>query len=186
MKYQVGHYYHIYNRGAHRKDIFHEAENYFYLVSLFRKYINRYEVAVVAYCLMPNHYHLVIRQNEYGDIGGFLKTSFNAYTQAMNKRYGHSGTLFQGQCKCKHVDSREYCLRLVRYIHRNPLSSQMVSHLRDWMFSDYLEWIGIRTRLLADFELRDAFFKSPSKYERYVEEYVEDNEVSIDLRTFVA
>jgi REP element-mobilizing transposase RayT len=107
MKYLDGHYYHIYNRGAHKKEIFFEPANYMYRISLFNKYLHRYEVSVVAYCLMPNHYHLIGRQNGHGDIGGFLRPTFNACTQAINKRYGHSGTLFQGQSKSKHIDSGE-------------------------------------------------------------------------------
>jgi putative transposase len=176
VKYLDGHYYHVYNRGAHKEDIFYEAANYLYLVSLFKKYLHRYDVAVAAYCLMPNHYHLVVRQNERGDIGAFLRTSFNAYTQSINKRYGHSGTLFQGQCKCKHINNGKYCLQLVRYVHRNPIATHAVSRLKDWIFSDYLEWIGQRTRLLGGFELRDAFFQSPDQYEQYVEDWAQEKE----------
>jgi putative transposase len=185
MKYLDGHYYHVYNRGAHKKKIFYEPANYFYLVSLFKRHHHRYEIAVAAYCLMPNHYHLVIKQNEGGNIGGFLRTTFNGYTQAVNKRYGHSGTLFQGQAKCKHVDSSEYCIQLVRYVHRNPINSELASNLRDWIFSDYPEWIGLRTRLLADFELRNAFFKTPFQYERFVEDYAQDVEEPSYLKSFI-
>jgi len=104
----------------------------------------------------------------------------------MNKRYGHSGTLFQGQCKGKHVDSREYCLRLVRYVHRNPIAfgcGEPPERL-DVLRLSRMGWH--KNKLLADFELRDAFFKAPSQYERYVEDYTEDKEVSVDLRTYVA
>ncbi|HTR82585.1 MAG TPA: transposase [Bacteroidota bacterium] len=176
MKYLDGHYYHVYNRGAHKKQIFVESPNCAYLVSLFAKYRTRYNISISAYCLMPNHYHLIARQNEEGDIGGFLRTTFNAYTQAFNKRYGHSGTLFQGQAKVKHVDNQKYCLQLVRYIHRNPIAMPFVSSLRDWEFSDYLEWIGLRPRLFADFDLRDTFFKTPMEYESFVDSYTGDTE----------
>ena len=171
MRYLNDHYYHVYNRGAHKKKIFFDEENYLYLISLFKKYSSQYNVNIVAYCLMPNHYHLILQQKDGSKIGNFLKTTFNAYTQAINKRYGHSGTLFQGQCKSKHIDSDEYCLQVIRYVHHNPLSAHLVFSLREWQFSNYLEWIGARQGILADFELRNSFFKTPLEYEKFVEEY---------------
>lgn len=184
MKYLDGHYYHIYNRGAHKERIFFEDENYVYLVSLLQKYLQRYAVAVTAYCLMPNHYHLLVRQKQDGDIGGFLRTTFNAYVQAINKRYGHSGTLFQGQTKVKHVDSNEYCLKLIRYIHQNPIAAGLVSSLNEWNFSDYQEWIGLRSRVLDDFQLRDAFFGSPVLYEVFVNSDADEPEELFAGRMF--
>ena len=176
MKYLSGHYYHIYNRGAHKKRIFFERTNYLHLISLFKQNSSRYKVIIVSYCLMPNHYHLIVRQEDGGNIGNFLRTTFNAYTQAINKRYNHSGTLFQGQCKSKHLNTNEHCLQAIRYIHRNPLSAFLVSSLREWEFSNYLDWIGLRQGTLADFALRDGVFKTPRDYEKFVEKYIAEEE----------
>ena len=176
MKYLDGHYYHVYNRGAHKQNIFFENANYLHVISLFKKYISQYNIIIAAYCLMPNHYHLILRQREAGDIGGFLKTVFNSYTQAINKRYGHSGTLFQGQSKARHIANDENCLQVIRYVHRNPLLANLVSSLRDWEFSNYLEWIGMRQGVLVDLDLRNAYFKTPLDYEKFVEEYSEGKE----------
>ena len=184
MKYLEGDYYHVYNRGAHKQKIFLEDENYLHLISLFKKYSQRYNVIIAAYCLMPNHYHLILRQKASGDIGGFLKTTFNAYTQAINKRYRHSGTLFQGQSKAKHIDSDEYCLRAIRYVHRNPLSAHLVGSLGDWEYSNYLEWIDLRQGTLADFELRSQLFKKPTDYQQFVENS-SDEKGKMDLEGFL-
>ena len=184
MKYLNDHYYHIYNRGAHKKKIFFESTNYLHLISLFKKYSSQYNVIIVSYCLMPNHYHLILRQKDNGKIGDFLRTTFNAYTQAINKRYNHSGTLFQGQCKAKHLNNDEQCLQVIRYIHRNPVSALLVSSLRKWQFSNYLEWIGLRRGTLADFELRDSFFKSPRDYEKFVEEYIDEEKTKVEKFLF--
>ena len=173
MKYHNGHYYHIYNRGAHKEKIFFESANYLHLISLFKKYSSQYNVIIVSYCLMPNHYHLILRQKDNGKIGDFLRTTFNAYTQAINKRYHHSGTLFQCRCKAKHLNNDGRCLQVIRYIHRDPVSALLVSSPRKWQFSNYLEWIGLRQGTLADLELRDSFFKSPQHYEKFAEEYID-------------
>ncbi len=141
MQYTEGCYYHIFNRGAHKEAIFFEEENYRYLITLFTKYSVQYKVTVAAYCLMPNHYHLIVKQNEFGSIGSFLKTVFNAYTQAINKRFELSGTLFQGQAKVKEIDSDSYCLQVIRYIHLNPLNAKIVKSIEEWNHSNYLEWI---------------------------------------------
>jgi len=173
MKCLDGNYYHIYNRGAHKQPIFFEDENYFHLVNLFIKYFSQYRITIAAYCLMPNHYHLILKQNETGSIGSFLKTTFNAYTQAVNTRFGLSGTLFQGQAKIKHIDTDSYCLQVIRYIHLNPVVAGLVTLPEEWEFSNYREWIGTRRGLLIDHELKTGYFKNGEQYNFFVNEYVE-------------
>ena len=94
MKYEGNKYYHVYNRGANKQDIFRGRGDYELCLHLFGKYLSQYRVSIMAYCLMPNHYHLLLRQNEGGSISRFVQTVFNAYTQAINLSTGHSGTLF--------------------------------------------------------------------------------------------
>ena len=64
IKFKKGSYYHIYNRGANKKRIFFERDNYIYLLKKLKHYKNKYHFSVLAYCLMPNHYHFLLRQNE--------------------------------------------------------------------------------------------------------------------------
>ncbi len=171
MKYQSHLYYHIYNRGAHRSKIFFEDENYHYLISLFQKYAQDSKVHIAAYCLMPNHYHIVAKQNSLGSITTFLKKTFSAYTQAMNRRFGLSGTLFQGQAKIKEITSDEYCLQVIRYIHLNPVAAKMVASPDKWEYSNYLDWIDRKEIGLMDKELRNTFFPHPQDYKRFVDEF---------------
>ncbi|HUI29327.1 MAG TPA: transposase [Candidatus Acidoferrales bacterium] len=176
MRYETDSYYHVYNRGAHSQPIFLEQENYRYLVSLFEKNSERYDTIVAAYCLMPNHYHLVLRQKHDGSIGSFLRTTFNTYTQAMNKRFGTSGTLFQGQAKIRQISTEAYCLRIVPYVHLNPVAAKLVSSVDRWQFSNYLEWIGKRKSILMDIELRNGYFPNPEDYEIFVGNYQTERE----------
>ena len=93
--YQGG-YYHLYNRGANRDLIFFNADNYVYCLRLIHKYLSNYDLSLIVYCLMPNHYHFVIRQESEGGISEFIRDVFNTYTQAVNRQQHRKGTLFQG------------------------------------------------------------------------------------------
>jgi len=107
-----GNYYHIYNRGAHREKIFFSDENFLHCLRLLGKYANSYLVTVLAYCLMPNHYHLLLRQDGEVSLSKLVNVVFNAYVQALNRQLGRKGTLFEGRFKHVHVDEDEYVLHL--------------------------------------------------------------------------
>ena len=171
MKYQDHSYYHIYNRGAHREKIFFQEDNYRYLTSLFLKNARESKVTIAAYCLMPNHYHIAAKQNLSGSLPAFMKKTFSAYTQAINKRFGLSGTLFQGQAKIKEITSNEYCLQVIRYIHLNPVTAKNVTSPDKWEYSNYLDWINQWNIGLMDKELRMAYFPDTQDYMQFVEEY---------------
>ena len=99
-QYQQGHIYHIYNRGAHREPLFQEETNYLFVLNKMRLYCRQLKLTPIAYCLMPNHYHFLIRQDGDQPAGLLPQRVFNSYTKAHNKRYGHSGTLFEDNSKC--------------------------------------------------------------------------------------
>jgi REP element-mobilizing transposase RayT len=85
-----GQIYHLYNRGAHRVSIFREAANYTYLLQTIKSYSRELEISVLAYVLMPNHYHLLVRQDNDTRAGALCQRVFNRYSKAYNKRYHHS------------------------------------------------------------------------------------------------
>jgi REP element-mobilizing transposase RayT len=142
MKYRDGNYYHIYNGGSRKGRIFFSQENYNYLLRLLANNSQKYSTAVIAYCLMPNHYHLVLLPTEGGSVSKTLQTTFNSYVQAVNKKYKLSGSLFQGKTKSILVDSDEYAVNLVRYIHLNPVKAKLVLTPLEWKFSDYARWVN--------------------------------------------
>ncbi len=138
-----GHYYHLYNRGNNRQRIFFERDNYLYFLRQFRHYVAEQAVHVIAYCLMPNHYHILIYLRDES-----LSTAMHrftmSYTNALNLRYQRSGSLFQGRFQTLHVDSDKYLLHLTRYIHLNPVKAGFVEKPEDWEFSSYHEYAGMR------------------------------------------
>jgi putative transposase len=172
----VGEHYHTYNRGAHKAPIFNDPLDYNRFISLL--YIANTSkrlvfktiqsdifsaprpdtfVDIFAYCLMPNHIHLGLFEKEEQGIEKFIRKLFTAYTMYYNKKYHHSGTLFQGACKCKHVDSQEYLQYLIEYIHLNPfgieepellkevrreLHDEAVEFSKNYIFSSFKDYLG--------------------------------------------
>jgi len=149
---QPDRYYHIYNRGNNRENIFLEERNYPYFLKLYAYHIE--PVAdTFAYCLLRNHFHLLVRikpleeqektrrvfetlrvckdaSQQFGDF-------FNAYAKAINKAYGRTRSLFQHPFGRIEVTSDAYFVQLVTYIHQNPQKHGFVADFRDWSYSSY-------------------------------------------------
>lgn len=148
-------YYHIYNRGNNRETIIKAAQNYPYFLKLYTKHI--YPVAeTFAYCLLPNHFHLLIRTRTPEEQLAFqadtLKVSktfrvltpsqqfsnmFNAYTKSINKRYQRTGSLFEHPFGRIDIDSDAYFTQLIIYIHQNPQKHALIDNFRRWHYSSY-------------------------------------------------
>ncbi|MBX3011509.1 MAG: hypothetical protein KF832_08365 [Caldilineaceae bacterium] len=165
-----GTYYHIYNRGNNRENIFREERNFRYFLELYAKHI--LPVAdTYAYCLLRNHFHFLVRikttaereaecnPNLTGlsDLSGFaadrepsqaFSNLFNAYTKAINKAYGRVGALFQRPFGRIVVTSDRYFRQLVVYIHQNPQKHGLVEDFRRWPYSSYPTLLSLQKTLL--------------------------------------
>ena len=177
-----GGYYHLYNRGAGRQPIFRSDENYRFLLQRVRKYAYEWSATVIAYCLMPNHYHFVLRQDGDYSLSSFIQAVFNSYTKAFNKMYDRSGTLFEGPFEAIPVTGEVYVVHLCRYVHRNPLEARLVVRLDDWPYSNYLEWICQRDGTLVDKEFVHSRFATPDAYVRFVMEYTPQGRIERVVR----
>jgi len=171
-----GCYYHIFNRGANRQAIFKEKSNYLFVIQNLKKYANALSLSVIAYCLMPKHYHLLVRQDGDFPIGLLPQRVFNSYTKAYNQSYDHAGTLFESRFKIKLIDEDSYLVYLCKYIHLNPVKASLVAKPEEWIFSNYQEFIGMRQGKLFDQEFFDEYFDNTEDYFTFV------NEESIDLK----
>ncbi len=172
IQFAADQYYHIYNRGSGRRPIVREEENYVFLLRRIKEHADALHVAVITYCLMPNHYHLLLRQDGQEPAGLLPQRVFNSYTKAFNKRYGASGTLFEGRFKAIHVDRDGYLLHLCRYIHANPVKHGLVPDLEQWPYSNYPEWIGARQGKLVDRVFVQEHFPQAGSYQRFVLDYL--------------
>ena len=170
--FTAGYYYHLYNRGAHKASLFREHDNYVYVLHQVKKVIGEQNLTVIAYCLLSNHYHILVRQNGDAAAGLLAQYVFNAYSKAYNTRYEHSGTLFEGPFRAIKVDSQNYLLHLCRYIHANPVRHGIVTELEEWPYSNYLEWLGLRTGELLDRDFVRDCFGTAEQYRQFVLDYV--------------
>ena len=112
-------FYHIYNRGNNRETIFLEDRNYLYFLTLYEKYIP-VAIETFAYCLMGNHFHLLVKETRERGISAFMQKLGTAYTMYFNIKYDRSGSLLAGPFRSRHVPNDRYLQRVIQYIHCNP------------------------------------------------------------------
>ena len=123
-----GAWYHVMNRGRRREEICLENNDYLAFIDLLQESAQMFNVGIAAYCLMPNHYHLLI-QTPDANLSRFMRHLNGVYTQRFNRSHKHDGQLFRGRYKSILVDQDSYLLELVRYIHRNPLKAALEDDL---------------------------------------------------------
>jgi REP element-mobilizing transposase RayT len=162
MQFCENTYYHLYNRTNNEELLFRSEENYLYFLKKYRYYLDEY-FETIGYCLMPTHFHFLVRVKEYKDEphlegGVHLELSqliskkigilLSSYTKAINIRYDRHGSLFQEHSKAKQVTSDNYLITLLTYIHQNPIRSGLVEKVNDWLFSSYQDYIDLRNGTL--------------------------------------
>lgn len=176
-----GFYYHIYNRGINRGNVFHTEENYKYCIGLAQTASVKYAISIIAYCLMPNHYHFLVRQDSTESVSKFVAKVFNSFVQAVNKQQDRKGPMFEGRFNSVLMAKDDYLVHLCRYIHLNPVVAGFVSDPEDWPHSNYLEWINKRPRTPKEEEFISNQFSSVQEYKEFVEDHmlVQKNEVKL-------
>ncbi|MEO1431570.1 MAG: transposase [Cyanobacteria bacterium J06633_8] len=181
--FKSNHYYHIYNRGNNRQKIFFERDNYLYFLTKRREHLVEKGVEIIAYCLMPNHYHLLVYLNDE-NVSEFMQKLALSYTKAINKRYKRVGSLFQGRFQSVLVDTDKYLIHLSRYIHLNPQKSYLVRKPENWEYSSYPEYINTRNGTLPNLNIILPLFSDSNAYRLFVEDYCESDEQIIKHLTF--
>lgn len=181
LTWQKGMYYHIYNRGMGKSPIFREESNYLFVIGKMKDVCRANQLSMIAYCLEPNHYHFFIRQEGEHPAGNLPQYVFNSYTKAYNKKYEHSGTLFEGRFRAKVIQTSSHLLHLCRYIHGNPVKDGLVANPADWLYSNYLEWIGERKGTLVDHVFVKEQFGSAEEYKKFLFEYLKSRQLPEDV-----
>ncbi len=166
----AGHYYHIYNRGVNRGKIFFQRQNWGFFLRRWRAYCLPELADVIAYCLMPTHYHILVHL-KIDDFGHRVMQPFTvSYTKSINKQEGRVGSLFQGPFQAKEVSSDAYLLQLTRYIHLNPVAAGYVADPAEWVYSSYQDYIDLRKGTLPQMETIRQSFDHPQAYKMFVED----------------
>lgn len=204
-------FYHIYNRGVEKRDIFLDEVDY----SVFLRYLKEAlaqppqiqkkvlktifdgegrsfyafekppknfcnHIVLNCYCLMPNHFHLLIKQHEKNDMESFMRSVITRYVRYFNKKYDRVGPLFQGRYKAVMINDERYLLHLSRYIHLNP--AEFTKDLTT-AYSSYSDFLGLRKTSWIDPHIILSYFnqkastdfKNVNTYQKFVEGYEKDS-----------
>ncbi len=162
---EVGKVYHVYNRGNNGQDIYFDDENYSFFLKQFDKYLSS-RVDVIAYCLMPNHFHFLIRIKIFDgvnddEISKAITKSFRdfliSYAKSINKKYKRTGALFQQKFKRKEVDNDFYFSWLIQYIHLNPVKAGLCNECSGWRYSSYNAIVSGKPTKIAVNEVLEWF-----------------------------
>jgi putative transposase len=132
-----GEIYHIINRANARLQIFFKEEDYQLFESILEDGVKKYDMRVLAYCIMPNHFHLILQPRKDGDLQKFMQWLTLTHTQrwhVQNKTIG-SGSLYQGRYKSFLIQQDQHLLTVIRYIERNPLRAKLVTNIQNWKYS---------------------------------------------------
>ncbi len=176
-------FYHIYNKGIRGQNIFLEEKNYHFFLQKYALFVSPY-VDTYAYCLMKNHFHLLIKTKSELEIRNMLQTKhinknlnwilsnvlaslFKSFTLARNKLYNQSGSLFEEPFCRIEVNNRIYLNRLITYIHQNPQNHGFVTDFRDYPHSSYHSFICDKQTKLKKEEVISCF----SNKENYILEH---------------
>jgi putative transposase len=188
---ETGKTYHLYNRGNNRENLFYKKENYHYFIRQFDKYLSNY-LDVYAYCLLPNHFHFLIKVKDEDEIlrsrdaiaqsDGISTQSdginyrkiiseqfrrfFISYSQAINKQEKRVGSLFQKCFKIKEVNNDSYFSTLVFYIHANPQKHGLIDDFKEWNYSSYHSIITDKTSKIKKINVID-WFGNVEEYKRF-------------------
>ena len=169
--FQINQCFHFYNKTIGNDKLFHHRDDYIMLLTKLKKVLEIYPASIFAYCLMPNHFHFLMRQDSERPINKIFNNLFSFYVQNFNKKYKRRGQFFQGKLQHKQIIKEKYLIHLCRYIHFNPVKSNLVKRIENWEFSNYPEWINIRKGSLFNSEIRDEYFLSISDYKDSIEDY---------------
>ena len=175
MNFQSGEQYHIYNRGNNRQDIFFNEENYLFFLKKLKNQIQPH-CDILCWCLMPNHFHLIINANEHSckmrkafgssnmqELSYQVGILISTYSQAINKQNNTTGSLFQQKTKAKDLIVKNnfkkgnYLINAMHYTHQNPWKAGLAKMIEDWPYSSFPDYAGLRNGQLCNKRTSDEF-----------------------------
>jgi REP element-mobilizing transposase RayT len=128
--------YHVYNRGVSKRALFLCEADYRRFMYKMAVYKQKYDISIIRFCIMPNHFHLLLRTSrEKSRISSFMKSIQTSYAFYFNKKYKHTGHVFQGAFRNKTIKNDDYLMQITKYIAENPVRRKLVAEPRDWPYS---------------------------------------------------
>ncbi|KKS64319.1 hypothetical protein A3A14_01785 [Candidatus Daviesbacteria bacterium RIFCSPLOWO2_01_FULL_43_38] len=200
-------FYHLFNRGVEKRIIFSNERDYQRFLQTLYYYqfsgpkprfsmYTRYKdkdfsqnpkiVEVICYCLMPNHFHILIKQIRGGGIQEFMQKVINSYTKYYNTKHKRVGHLFQGTFKAVPVETEAQLLHVSRYIHLNPYASELTDDLEGYPYSSYPHFISLKHDHLCESGIILESFKDGANYKRSLKASPENEFSSSAYKEFVS
>jgi REP element-mobilizing transposase RayT len=192
MQFQAGIFYHIFNRGNNQQKLFPREENYTFFLKKIETDICPF-CNVVAYCLMPNHYHLLVHLNKDDDkhmpsgkmqvLNRKFGSLQSSYTRAINKQEQKTGSLFQQKMKVLELDEA-HSIICFHYIHQNPVKSGLSNSFEDWGYSSYNEYCGAKAHTICNHAIAFDLLRIASEPPKFIAEskaIVNNEEVLLKL-----
>lgn len=190
-------YFHVYNRGVAKQIIYNSTHEYrrflrviaFYIElqpetkfsaasnekieNIFDAVLNQPMIEIIAYCLMPNHFHLLVRQICDNGISIFTKRALNSYTRYYNIKNNRVGTVFQGTFRATEIKNNEQLLHVSRYIHLNPTIAKLTDNPARYHWSSYNQYLRGNTNRIGNPQLALGLCGSTQEYKKFVEDYID-------------
>src|SRR3989338_6659575 len=170
-----GAFYHVISPGNERRAVFRGDNDYELFLNTLGEASDRFDVLIHAYCLMPNHLHLLI-QTKDSNLSQFMKRLLGVYTIRFNRKHKRYGHLFQGRYKAYLVDQDSYFLELSRYIHLNPVKAKLSRTPEEYRWSSMQFFLGAGGPSCLHKKFTLESFDSPRSYHAFVKEGISQNE----------
>ena len=174
LRFQKGQYYHMYNRAMLKLSMFVTEGDYIRFIRRMLALAELLDIKIVAWSLMPNHFHLLVRQDGDESAGKMVSRLFNSYSMKFNRIYSRSGRLCESAFKAIHVQTASYLTGLCHYIHANPVFHGSADAPEDWTYSNYREFLCGE----ADADLPENL-RNPAAYKTSFAEYLARNKNKI-------
>jgi REP element-mobilizing transposase RayT len=189
-KYDVlepDHFYHIFNRGNNKEDLFYENSNYLYFLNLLKKHVAPI-ADVYGYCLLKNHFHLLIKIKSgdelisinHNKLSQPFSNLFNAYTKAINKKYQREGSLFKVRFKRNRISDIKYLRNVISYIHLNPIKHGFINKFEAYPYSSYKSILSFKTTILKRAEIIEIFEDRANFIQVHLEDKLRNNFEELD------
>ena len=137
-----GYCYHVINRGNQKQTVFHDREDFSRFMSLVSRACERIPMRILAWCLMPNHFHLVLWPEHDGDMSRWMHWLLTSHVRWHHGRRGTCGRVWQGRFKSFPIEQDHHLLRVLRYVERNPPRAGLVKRAEQWVWSSVQAWLG--------------------------------------------
>jgi len=165
--------YHVINRGNGRQEVFHKDGDYEAFINLMKQAKKLYSVKIFAYCLMPNHFHIVLMPDKGEELSKWMQWLMTSHVRRYHRHYESSGHIWQGRFKSFIIQRDEHLLMVLRYVEGNPVRAGLVNSAKEWLWSSHKERFYRGNNTLVE----DIPIELPVNWDRYVDEPLTEKEL---------